>query len=61
MDLSITENLLGKNVSRYISTTCAHVFRFLFFENTLILLHLNLIGNTILVCRIFIKSVLMPF
>ena len=30
MDLSITENLLGKNVSRYISTTCTHVFRFFF-------------------------------
>ena len=59
MDLSITVNLLGKNVSRYISTTCTHVFRF-FFENTLILLHLNLIGNTILVC-IFIKCVLIPF
>ena len=60
MDLSITENLLGKNVSRYISTTCTHVFRVFFFENTLILLHLNLIGNTILVC-IFIKCVLIPF
>ena len=60
MDLSITENLLGK---MFLAIYRLHVhmyFDFFFFENTPILLHLNLIGNTILVC-IFIKCVLIPF
>ena len=38
-----------------------HMYFDFFFENTLILLHLNLIGNTILWVCIFIKCVLIPF
>ena len=48
MDISITENLLGKDVSRYnLYRLHVHMYFDFFFENTFILLHLNLIGNTI--------------
>ena len=46
MDISITENLLGK-MFLAIYRLHVHMYFDFFFENTLILLHLNLIGNTI--------------